>query len=163
MIALDPAGRPRTGGPFDNGNLTGSGIHGNWWGIAIDSQDRVWLSNFTGSETHEFYSANFKGGYSASLFNADGTAVCRASSPSTELISRPDRSGARQQATPLTPADKRGARDAHFWPSRTNPGCLELSDHKARSARMGTDDPVFPSRWARRRRRPVNGDLRQGG
>lgn len=71
-IALDPAGRPRNGGPFNNGSLTGGGIQGNWWGIAIDRLDRVWLSNFTGNDPNEFYSPNFKGGNAASLFTADG-------------------------------------------------------------------------------------------
>ena len=71
-IALDPTGRPRTGTPFDNGSLTAGGIQGNWWGIAIDSLDRVWLSNFTGNDPNEFYSPDFNGGNAASLFTADG-------------------------------------------------------------------------------------------
>lgn len=72
-VALDPTGRPRTGGPFNNGSLSGGGILGNWWGIAIDRRDRVWLSNFTGDDPNEFYSPAFRGGNAASLFNANGT------------------------------------------------------------------------------------------
>lgn len=71
-IALDPTGRPRDGGPFNNGSLGGGGIQGNWWGIAVDSLDRVWLSNFTGNDPNELYSPNFKGGNAASMFTADG-------------------------------------------------------------------------------------------
>jgi hypothetical protein len=74
-IALDPTGRPRTAGPFDGGSLTGGGIQGNWWGIAVDGRDRVWLSNFTGDDPNEFYSPDFKGGNAASLFTADGVAL----------------------------------------------------------------------------------------
>jgi streptogramin lyase len=69
-IALDPTGRPRSITP-----VRGGGILGNWWGIAIDRMDRVWLSNFTGDDPAEFYSPDFKGGNAASLFTADGQAV----------------------------------------------------------------------------------------
>ncbi|HSD81434.1 MAG TPA: hypothetical protein VLB47_12250 [Solirubrobacteraceae bacterium] len=70
VISLDPTGRPRNGGA-----VSGGGIQGNWWGIAIDSLDRVWLSNFTGNDPNEFYSPDFKGGNAASLFTADGRAL----------------------------------------------------------------------------------------
>src|SRR5215218_9043306 len=70
VVSLDPAGHPRNGGA-----VSGGGILGNWWGIAIDSLDRVWLSNFTGDDPNEFYSPNFKGGNAASLFTADGQAL----------------------------------------------------------------------------------------
>jgi hypothetical protein len=68
VISLDPTGRARNGSP-----VTGGGIRGNWWGIAVDRQDRVWLSNFTGADPAEFYSPDFKGGIATSLFAQDGT------------------------------------------------------------------------------------------
>jgi sugar lactone lactonase YvrE len=68
-IALDPTGRPRLGGAI------GGGIQGNWWGIAVDRLDRVWLSNFTGSDPNPFYSPSFTGGTAASLLTADGQAL----------------------------------------------------------------------------------------
>jgi len=70
VVSLDPAGHPRNGGA-----VSGGGILGNWWGIAIDSVDRVWLSNFTGDDPNEFYSPNFKGGNLASLLTSTGQAV----------------------------------------------------------------------------------------
>jgi hypothetical protein len=78
VISLDPTGRARNGSP-----VTGGGIRGNWWGIAIDRQDRVWLSNFTGADPAEFYSPDFKGGIATSLFAQDGTAL----SPPTGFLS----------------------------------------------------------------------------
>ena len=65
-ISLDPAGHPRNGGA-----VCGGGIQGNWWGIAIDRADRVWLSNFTGADPNPFYSSAFVGGNAASLFTSD--------------------------------------------------------------------------------------------
>jgi hypothetical protein len=70
VISLDPAGHPRNGSP-----VTGGGIQGNWWGIAIDGRDRVWLSNFTGDDPNEFYSPEFQGGNAASLFTSNGRAL----------------------------------------------------------------------------------------
>jgi sugar lactone lactonase YvrE len=70
VISLDPAGHPRNGGA-----VSGGGIQGNWWGIAIDSLDRVWLSNFTGNDPNEWNSPAFKGGNAASLFTAGGRAL----------------------------------------------------------------------------------------
>jgi sugar lactone lactonase YvrE len=69
VISLDPTGRPRLG---DDGSVSGGGILGNWWGIAVDQRDRVWLSNFTGDDPEEFDSPNFTGGRVGSLFNARG-------------------------------------------------------------------------------------------
>jgi hypothetical protein len=80
-IALDPAGHPRAGGPIDDGAVSGGGIQGNWWGIAIDRLDRVWLSNFTGDDPNEWNSPDFKGGNAASLFTQNG----RALSPDTGI------------------------------------------------------------------------------
>lgn len=69
-VALDPTGAPRLGGA-----VGGGGIMGNWWGIAVDRQDRVWLSNFTGDDPESFTSPDFTGGNAASLFTQDGTAL----------------------------------------------------------------------------------------
>lgn len=68
-ISLDPSGSPRLG---ENGAVSGGGILGNWWGIAVDQRDRVWLSNFTGNDREEFSSPNFTGGRIASLFTVNG-------------------------------------------------------------------------------------------
>ena len=70
VISLDPNGNPRNGGA-----VRGGGILGNWWGIAVDHRDRVWLSNFTGDDPNEFYSPAFEGGKAASLFTAQGKAL----------------------------------------------------------------------------------------
>ena len=80
-ITLDPAGRPRDGAAIDDGSVSGGGIQGNWWGIAIDSMDRVWLSNFTGDDPNAWNSPAFKGGNAASLFTQSG----RALSPDTGI------------------------------------------------------------------------------
>jgi hypothetical protein len=69
-ISLDPAGHARNGSP-----VTGGGIQGVWWGIAVDHSDRVWLSNFTGDDPNEFYSPNFVGGHAVALFSPDGRAL----------------------------------------------------------------------------------------
>jgi streptogramin lyase len=69
-VALDPTGRPRLGGA-----VGGGGIMGNWWGIAVDRRDRVWLANFTGADPNPFNSPAFQGGNAASLFTMDGTAL----------------------------------------------------------------------------------------
>jgi streptogramin lyase len=64
------AGHPRNGSP-----IRGSGIQGNWWGIAIGADDRVSLSNFTGDDPADFTSPSFVGGNATSLFASDGTAL----------------------------------------------------------------------------------------
>ena len=69
-ISLDPTGNPRNGGA-----VTGGGIQGNWWGIAIDRLDRVWLSNFTGDDPNAWNSPNFQGGNAASLFTKNARAL----------------------------------------------------------------------------------------
>jgi streptogramin lyase len=69
VISLDPSGSPRLG---EGGSVSGGGILGNWWGIAVDQRDRVWLSNFTGDDPEEFDSPDFEGGRVASLFTAGG-------------------------------------------------------------------------------------------
>ncbi|MGD9572268.1 MAG: hypothetical protein AB7V62_10310 [Thermoleophilia bacterium] len=68
-VALDPTGRPRLGGA-----VSGGGIMGNWWGIAVDRRDRVWLGNFTGADPNPFNSPAFVGGNAVALFTRDGTA-----------------------------------------------------------------------------------------
>jgi hypothetical protein len=70
VISLDPTGQARNGSP-----VTGGGIQGNWWGIAIDRSNRVWLSNFTGNDPNEFTSPDFKGGNATSLFTSDAQAL----------------------------------------------------------------------------------------
>ena len=70
VIALDPLGRARNNSP-----VTGGGIQGNWWGIAVDQSDRVWLSNFTGADPNPFNSPDFKGGNATSLFTSDAQAL----------------------------------------------------------------------------------------
>jgi hypothetical protein len=70
VVSLDPTGRPRNGSP-----VTGGGIQGNWWGIAVDGGDRVWLSNYTGSDTTSPFSPQFQGGDAASLFTSGGIAL----------------------------------------------------------------------------------------
>lgn len=69
-IALDPTGNPRLG---EDGAVRGGGILGNWWGIAIDQRDRVWLSNFTGEDPEEFNAPGFVGGHTVSMFDPNGT------------------------------------------------------------------------------------------
>jgi hypothetical protein len=59
VISLDPTGNPRLG---DDGALHGGGVLGNWWGIAVDQRDRVWLSNFTGEDPKEYDEPGFVGG-----------------------------------------------------------------------------------------------------
>ncbi|HET8639983.1 MAG TPA: hypothetical protein VFL89_07055, partial [Solirubrobacterales bacterium] len=71
-ISLDPAGNPLNG---MEGAVSGGGILGNWWGIAVDQRDRVWLSNFTGDDPKEFDEPGFEGGHTVSLFTAGGKAV----------------------------------------------------------------------------------------
>jgi streptogramin lyase len=70
VISLGPTGAPRNGSP-----VTGGGIKGVWWGIAIDQRDRVWLSNFIGDDTADFYSPDFVGGTSVALFTSNGRAL----------------------------------------------------------------------------------------
>jgi sugar lactone lactonase YvrE len=70
VISLDPTGRPRNGGA-----VSGGGIQGNWWGIAVDRLDRVWLSNFTGDDTAAWNSPDFQGGNAAALFTKNARAL----------------------------------------------------------------------------------------
>lgn len=70
VISLGPTGRPRNGSP-----VTGGGIQGVWWGIAVDLRDRVWLSNFTGDDPAEWNSPDFVGGNSAALLTSRGRAL----------------------------------------------------------------------------------------
>jgi sugar lactone lactonase YvrE len=69
VIALDPAGNPRL---TPDGAVSGGGVLGNWWGIAVDQRDRVWLSDFTGDDPEEFNGPNFVGGHTVAMFNRDG-------------------------------------------------------------------------------------------
>jgi hypothetical protein len=69
VISLDPAGRPLHG---EEGAVSGGGVLGSWWGIAVDQRDRVWFSNFTGEDPEPFDSPNFTGGEDVALFSAAG-------------------------------------------------------------------------------------------
>ncbi len=69
VISLDPTGNPRLG---DDGALHGGGVLGNWWGIAVDQRDRVWLGNFTGEDPEEYDGPNFVGGHTVAMFNQNG-------------------------------------------------------------------------------------------
>lgn len=74
LIALSPTGRPILGSP-----ITGGGIAGLWWGIAIDRRDRVWMGNFTDHDPLGPFEPGFVGGKSVSMVGPDG----RPRSPST--------------------------------------------------------------------------------
>jgi hypothetical protein len=74
-ISLDPTGHPRNGGAINDGAVSGGGIQGVWWGIAIDERDRVWLSNFVGDDPNAWNSPDFQGGNAASLFTKNGRAL----------------------------------------------------------------------------------------
>jgi streptogramin lyase len=69
VISLGPTGNPRLG---DDGALHGGGVLGNWWGIAVDQRDRVWLSNFTGEDPKEYDEPGFVGGHTVSVFDHNG-------------------------------------------------------------------------------------------
>ncbi|HMO00301.1 MAG TPA: hypothetical protein PKD59_12890 [Miltoncostaeaceae bacterium] len=83
-VALDPTGAPRLGGA-----VGGGGVMGNWWGIAIDHQDRVWLGNFTGADPTPFTSPDFTGGNAASLFTADGVPLSGATGITAGALQAP--------------------------------------------------------------------------
>ena len=74
LISLSPTGRPINTSP-----VMGGGLEGVWWGIAIDQQDHVWTSNYTGADTTPFNSPDFTGGTNVSEFTDHGTPL----SPST--------------------------------------------------------------------------------
>lgn len=64
-----------TGFPIDSSPITGGGLQGVWWGIAVDAHNHIWTSNFVGSDTTPFYSPDFTGGDTVSEFNDNGTPV----------------------------------------------------------------------------------------
>jgi sugar lactone lactonase YvrE len=68
VISLDPTGHPRPANP-----VSGGGVLGNWWGIAIDDQDRVWLGNYTGDDPVDYDDPAFVGGDAVSQFTSGGT------------------------------------------------------------------------------------------
>ncbi len=70
VIGLDPTGAPRPGNPF-----SGGGILGNWWGIAVDASDRVWLSNFTGDDPNDWNDPGFEGGNNVALLGPGGDPI----------------------------------------------------------------------------------------
>jgi len=67
LITLSPTGAPINGSP-----VSGGGLEGAWWGIAIDQHNRIWTANYTGADTAEFYDPNFIGGDTVSEFNDAG-------------------------------------------------------------------------------------------
>lgn len=67
LISLSPTGTPINGSP-----VTGGGLQGAWWGIAVDSHNNTWLSNFVGADTTPFYSPDFVGGNAVSEFSDQG-------------------------------------------------------------------------------------------
>lgn len=69
VVSLDPTGSARLG---DEGAVRGGGVRGNWWGIAVDQRDRVWLSNFTGEDPLEYDEPGFVGGHTVSVFEHSG-------------------------------------------------------------------------------------------
>jgi hypothetical protein len=70
LIAVSP-----TGFPIDASPITGGGLQGVWWGIAVDAHNNVWTSNYVGADTTPFYSPSFTGGDAVSEFSDDGTAL----------------------------------------------------------------------------------------
>ncbi len=70
LIALSP-----TGAPIDSSPITGGGLEGVWWGIAVNRHNNIWTSNYVGADTTPFYSPSFTGGDAVSEFTDGGTAL----------------------------------------------------------------------------------------
>jgi len=70
LISLGPTGVPINGSP-----VTGGGLQGAWWGIAIDQHNRIWTANYTGADPADFTSPSFIGGDTVSEFNDAGIPV----------------------------------------------------------------------------------------
>lgn len=70
LISLSPTGVPINASP-----VTGGGLEGVWWGIAIDQHNRIWTANYTGADTADFYSPDFIGGDTVSEFNDAGVPI----------------------------------------------------------------------------------------
>jgi hypothetical protein len=70
LISLGPTGAPINGSP-----IAGGGLMGVWWGIAVDQHNRIWTSNYTGSDPTPFYDPGFVGGHTVSAFNDRGVPI----------------------------------------------------------------------------------------
>jgi hypothetical protein len=84
LISLSPTGSPINGSP-----VTGGGLQGAWWGIAVDSHNNTWVSNFVGADTTPFYSPDFIGGDSVAEFTDQGVPLSPASGFTQGHISGP--------------------------------------------------------------------------
>lgn len=74
VISLSPTGVPINGSP-----VTGGGVKGAWWGIAVDQHNHIWVSNYVGDDTTSFLSPDFTGGTTVAEFTDHGSPL----SPST--------------------------------------------------------------------------------
>jgi len=70
LISLSPTGTPINGSP-----VSGGGLEGVWWGIAVDQHNRIWTSNYVGADTTPFTQPGFMGGDTVSEFNDAGVAL----------------------------------------------------------------------------------------
>jgi hypothetical protein len=70
LISLSP-----TGMPINKSPITGGGLEGVWWGIAIDQHNRIWTGNYVGADTVPFNQPGFTGGNTVSEFNNAGIPV----------------------------------------------------------------------------------------
>ncbi len=70
LISLSPTGLPINGSP-----VTGGGLQGAWWGIAIDQHNRIWTSDYVGADQTPFTQPGFIGGDTVSEFNDAGVAL----------------------------------------------------------------------------------------
>jgi len=70
LISLSP-----TGVPINHSPISGGGLQGVWWGIAIDQHNRIWTGNYVGADTVPFNQPGFMGGDTVSEFNDAGVPV----------------------------------------------------------------------------------------
>ncbi len=68
LISLSP-----TGSPINRSPVSGGGLKGAWWGIAIDRRNRIWTDNYTGDDSTPFTDPSFIGGHVVSEFTDRGT------------------------------------------------------------------------------------------
>jgi sugar lactone lactonase YvrE len=67
LISLGPTGSPINGSPISGGGLTGV-----WWGIAVDRRNHIWTDNYTGDDPTPFTDPTFVGGHTVSEFTDRG-------------------------------------------------------------------------------------------
>lgn len=84
LVVLSP-----TGVPIDHSPVTGGGLQGAWWGIAIDRRDDVWVSSYTGADPNPPTSRAFVGGKHVSEFTGAGAALSPPSGFSNGGINAP--------------------------------------------------------------------------